>query len=60
VLATADGPKGNVGFPVEPHEIAHFMDVLKKTARRITADDLRKIEQALNDSAAKIKAAREQ
>ncbi len=58
VLATSDGPKGNIGFPVEPHEIAHFMDVLKQTVRGITADDLERIEQALNDSAARIKAAR--
>jgi thioredoxin-related protein len=57
VLATSNGPKGNVGFPVEPQEIAHFMEVLKKTTRRIPADDLNRIEQALNDSAAKIKAA---
>lgn len=59
VLATSVGPKGNVGFPVEPHEIAHFMAVLKKTARHMTADDLGKIEQALKDSAASIKAGRE-
>ena len=49
VLATSDGPKGNIGFPVEPHEIAHFIDVLKKTARRISAGDLRKIEQAFKE-----------
>ena len=57
-LATSDGPEGNVGFPVEPGEIAHFMDVLKETARRMSADDLAKVEQALKDNAAKIKGAR--
>jgi len=59
VLATSVGPKGNVGFPVEPYEIAHFMDVFRKTARHMTTDDLRRIEQALEDSAARIKAGRE-
>jgi thiol:disulfide interchange protein len=59
VLATADGPKGNVGFPVEPHEIAHFMDVLKKTTRHMSSRDLGEIEHALIESAAKIKGGRE-
>jgi hypothetical protein len=59
VLATSVGPDGNVGYPVEPGEIAHFMTVLKKTARHITADDLRKIEQVLKDAAAAIKRVRQ-
>jgi thiol:disulfide interchange protein len=55
VLATSDGPKGNVGFPVEPHEIGHFIGVLKKTARRMSAEQLGTIEKALEESAAKLK-----
>lgn len=55
VLATSDGPKGNVGFPVQPHEISHFIGILKKTARRISTEQLDAIERALEESAAKLK-----
>lgn len=62
VLATSDapGPSGprNVGFPVEPHEIDHFIDVLKKTARRIGGDDLAALRAALEENARTIKAGR--
>jgi thioredoxin-related protein len=57
-LGTADGPQGNIGFPVEPHEIAHFIDVLKKTAKRISAEQIELVEQALQASAKEIKARR--
>jgi len=33
-LADSIGPKGNVGFPVEPYEVAHFIDMVKKTASK--------------------------
>jgi thioredoxin-related protein len=60
VLATSDGPRGNVGFPVEPHEIAHFIDVLKKTAPRMTVAEIGKIEQTLKDNATHVKATLQQ
>ena len=50
-MVTSFGSRGNVGFPVEPFEIAHFVDMLKKTAKRMTAVDIRSIEAALQDSA---------
>ena len=53
-LITADGPKGNVGFPVKPHEIEHFITMLKKTAKKLTAEQITEIEKALKDSARKI------
>ena len=46
-LITSFGPKGNVGYPVEPFEIAHFVDMLKKTKTHMTDDDIRKVEQTL-------------
>ena len=54
-LATADGPKGNIGYPAEPEEIAHFLGMLKKAGHRISADQLGQIEKTLQDAAAKIK-----
>jgi len=54
-LATSDGPQGNIGFPVEPPEIAHFLGMLKKTAKRISAEQLEQIEKSLGESAAEIK-----
>ena len=42
VLATSDGPDGNVGFP-DPHKsagIAHFLKTLRETAQRLTEEDL--------------------
>jgi hypothetical protein len=31
-----DGTSGNIGYPAAPNEIAHFLDMLRKTAPRIT------------------------
>jgi thioredoxin-related protein len=55
VLATSDGPKGNIGYPAEPEEIAHFMGALKKATKRTTADQLAQIEKSLKEAAAKLK-----
>lgn len=37
-LITCDGPKGNIGFPAEPDEIAHFGTMLAKSDK-LTADE---------------------
>ncbi|HET6204913.1 MAG TPA: hypothetical protein VFI25_19150 [Planctomycetota bacterium] len=58
VVATSDGPKGNVGFPAEPDEIDHFVAMLRKGARRITPEQLAGVEGGLREFAARIKAAR--
>lgn len=55
-LATSDGPQGNCGYPLEPHEIEHFLNMLRTTAKRITEDDLAKIQAALDDYRVKRKA----
>lgn len=41
VLATSVGPQGNVGYPVLPAEIDHFMSMLADTKQRLRQEDLR-------------------
>ena len=42
-VVTSTGPKGNVGFPWEPHEIAHFKTMLETAKRHLTDDDIAQI-----------------
>ncbi|HEX5054103.1 MAG TPA: hypothetical protein VFZ65_20160 [Planctomycetota bacterium] len=44
-LVTGDGPKGNVGCPARPHEIAWFRTMLERTRHRLTAAELDTIQQ---------------
>lgn len=46
-LADSNGPKGNVGFPVDPFEIDHFMKVIRQTAPRLKSAQLGVLENAL-------------
>jgi thiol:disulfide interchange protein len=55
-LATSDGPKGNTGYPLEPHEIAHFIGVIKQTSRHIEPTQVEELEAALKEAAGRIKA----
>jgi len=57
-VADSDGPKGNTGYPAEPEEIAHFLVMLRKAARRATEADLLAVEKVLKDRAAAIAAGR--
>lgn len=54
-LITSDGPKGNIGFPVEPHEIEHFLAMIRKTAKNLGADELSGLDQVLRETARKLK-----
>jgi thiol-disulfide isomerase/thioredoxin len=47
VLATSEGPKGNIGFPDTDVEVAHFFAVLHATAKGITAGEIETIARAL-------------
>jgi thioredoxin-related protein len=49
-LATSDGPKGNVGYPAQPHEIEHFLAMLKQTARKMGPGQLDRVEAALRQA----------
>ncbi len=46
-LITSDGPKGNIGCPVQPAEIEFFLVMLDKTRRHMSDDDRKVIETAL-------------
>jgi thioredoxin-related protein len=49
-LATSDGPKGNIGYPAQPHEIEHFLAMLKQTAKRMAPGQLDRVEAALRQA----------
>ncbi len=40
ILATADGPEGNVGCPMTQVERAHFMECIRTTRKAITDNEL--------------------
>ena len=46
-LINSDGPKGNIGYPGDPHEIEHFMTMLKQTSRKLEPGQMEQIETAL-------------
>ena len=47
-LASSHGPDGNIGYPFQPNEIAHFMTMLRDTRTRLTDADLDVIAADLN------------
>jgi thioredoxin-related protein len=49
-LVTSDGPRGNIGYPGELHEIEHFLAMLKQTARKLEPGQLDRIEAALRQA----------
>ena len=49
VLATSDGPDGNIGFPSSAEEIDHFMAMLRTSATRLTEADFAAIKAALGE-----------
>ncbi len=57
-LDTSEGPRGNVGYPMEPHEIEHFLGIVRKHAKKLDAAGLKKLEALLNENARRIRAER--
>lgn len=47
-LASSLGPDGNIGYPFQPNEIAHFITMLRDTRKRLTDADLDSIAADLN------------
>ena len=39
-LITSDGPKGNIGCPIQPHETEYFRTMLAKTSKKLTSAEL--------------------
>jgi thioredoxin-related protein len=58
VVATSDGPKGNIGFPYQGHEIDHFVAMLRKAKKRISDDEVDTLRRSLIPPANKAAAAR--
>jgi hypothetical protein len=48
-VITSTGAKGNVGYPWEPHEIAHFKTMLLKTKKRLTDAEIDYLIKTLED-----------
>ncbi|MCH7841046.1 MAG: hypothetical protein IID38_12540, partial [Planctomycetes bacterium] len=42
--------KGNVGYPVEPFEIDHFMKIIRDTGKKLTSDQVALIERIMKES----------
>jgi len=48
VIITSDDPaKGNVGFPAQDSEIAHFKTMVEKVRKRISADEIEMLGRSL-------------
>ena len=48
LLISSVGLQGNIGCPVKPGEIAHFIHMISETAQNITSEQLLAIEKGLN------------
>jgi thioredoxin-related protein len=53
-VGTSDGPQGNIGYPVKPEEIDHFMALITKEGRRIEASHRERLKQSLQEAAEQI------
>jgi hypothetical protein len=50
-LISSDGPEGNCGCPVAPHEVEWFLTMIRRTARTLGAEQLATVEAELADFA---------
>jgi thioredoxin-related protein len=50
-IINSDGPKGNIGYPAEPHEIEYFVSMLKAAKRRLTDMDIEELRKSLTPPA---------
>jgi len=48
LLISSVGPQGNIGYPVKPDEIAHFIRMISETAENLTSEQISIIEKILN------------
>lgn len=48
-LASSDGPQGNCGYPLQPHEVDHFLNMLRSTSMKINEKQLAEIKRALDE-----------
>lgn len=52
-LITGDGPKGNIGCPIQPEEVAWFQEMITKTKQRMTDEQFAGLGTALEKFALK-------
>jgi hypothetical protein len=57
-LISSDGPNGNIGYPSRPEEISHFVNMIEKTSKRMSAQQIGAVKKALEDNAARRNAER--
>ena len=48
-VITSTGAKGNIGYPWEPHEIAHFKAMLQKVKKQLTDAEIDYLIKSLQD-----------
>jgi len=53
-LATADGPDGNIGYPLKPNEIEQFLALVKSQSRHLDAPQFEQLHRSLADAAGQI------
>lgn len=54
-LVASDGPKGNIGCPIQGYEVDWFMKMLRTSKIRMTEADLATVEAELNRFADRIR-----
>jgi thioredoxin-related protein len=54
-LATADGPDGNIGYPLQPKEIDHFLAMIKGQSHHIADHQVGQLRKSLEEAAERIK-----
>ena len=47
-LISSDGPKGNCGYPYQPHEVEYFIKMLKSTSSKMTDADRATLKKSLD------------
>lgn len=48
-LISSDGPKGNCGYPVLPHEVDHFLKMMRTTAKKMNKKQLEVLKRDLEE-----------
>jgi hypothetical protein len=57
-LISSDGPNGNIGYPSRPEEISHFVNMIEKTGKRMSAQQIGAVRKALEGNSARRKVER--
>ncbi len=52
-IVTSDSPKGNIGYPGSDSEIDYFAEMLKKSATKLTPDDIAALIRSLREARTK-------